>query len=123
MDQAANSILQCGAAGAQAATSTFALFVAAGFIAFNSIRIFLYLPQLRTCLRDRTGCASINLWTWSGWMAANFFTGLYMWTSLGDGWGLALNMSNAGMCAATVAVTMWKRRRYRRVGDTLVAAA
>ena len=41
--------------------------VAACFVVFNTVRIALYLPQLRTCLRDRHGCPTINLFTWCSW--------------------------------------------------------
>lgn len=88
-----------------------AALVAACFVLFNTVRILLYVPQLVTCWRDAAGCPTINLFTWSSWIVANASTGLYMWIFLGDAWGLALNLGNALMCAATVAVTVAKRRR------------
>ena len=100
--------------------------VAACFVVFNTVRIALYLPQLRTCLRDMHGCPTINLFTWCSWIIANASTGLYMWMFQGDAWGLVLNMGNAAMCAATVAVALMKRRRHRnahgpRAGQLSVA--
>jgi hypothetical protein len=89
--------------------------VAACFVVFNTVRIALYLPQLRTCLRDMHGCPTINLFTWCSWIIANASTGLYMWMFQGDAWGLALNLGNAAMCAATVALALVKRRHHRRV--------
>ena len=85
--------------------------VALCFVVFNAVRIALYFPQLRTCLRDVHGCPTINLLTWCSWIVANASTGLYMWMFLGDAWGLVLNLGNAAMCSATVAVTLIKRRR------------
>jgi hypothetical protein len=97
-------------AGRPAASVAGAALVAACFVLFNAVRILLYVPQLVTCCRDTDGCASINLFTWSSWIVANVSTGLYMWIFLDDGWGLALNVGNALMCGATVAVTVAKRR-------------
>ena len=88
--------------------------VALCFVVFNSLRILLYLPQLRTCLRDAEGCPTINLWTWNSWVIANSSTGLYVWIFWGDVWGLLLNLGNASMCAAVVVVTVLKRRRAQR---------
>jgi hypothetical protein len=88
--------------------------VAVCFVVFNAVRIFLYVPQLLTCCRDADGCTGINLFTWSSWIVANASTGLYMWMFQGDAWGLWLNLGNAAMCGATVAVTVMKRQRHRR---------
>ncbi len=85
--------------------------VAFSFLAFNALRIALHVPQLLTCLRDDTGCAAINLWTWSSWIAASISNALYMWLLLGDVCGLMLNLGNAAMCSATVCITCFKRRR------------
>jgi hypothetical protein len=84
--------------------------VAVSFLIFNTIRIALYVPQLRTCWKDVHGCPTINLWTWSSWIMANTSTGLYMWLFLNDSWGLILNLGNAAMCLATVVVTLVKRQ-------------
>lgn len=86
--------------------------VALCFVVFNAVRIALYVPQLRTCLRDVHGCPTINLLTWCSWIVANASTGLYMWMFQGDAWGLVLNLGNAAMCTTTVAVTLIKRRRF-----------
>jgi hypothetical protein len=81
------------------------------FLLFNALRILLYVPQLVTCLRDEGGCPTINVLTWTSWIVANASTGLCMWMFQGDAWGLLLNLGNAAMCAATVGVTLAKRRR------------
>ena len=86
------------------------MLLAVSFLTFNSLRVLLYLPQLLTCWRDRQGCPTINLLTWSSWLAANLSTALYMWVFLNDGWGLLLNLGNALMCLATIVVTLIKRR-------------
>jgi hypothetical protein len=102
------------AAGRPLASIAGAAVVAACFVLFNAVRILLYVPQLVTCCRDEGGCPAINLFTWSSWIVANASTGLYMWIFLGDAWGLVLNVGNALMCGATVAVTVTKRRRRAR---------
>ena len=88
--------------------------VAVCFVVFNAVRILLYLPQLVTCCRDEEGCPAINLFTWSSWIVANASAGLYMWIFQDDPLGLLLNLGNAVMCSATVAVTVVKRRRHAR---------
>jgi hypothetical protein len=85
--------------------------VAACFVLFNAVRVFLYIPQIATCWSDRHGCRTINLYTWCSWLVANASTGLYMWMFQSDLLGLCLNLGNALMCAVTVAITLFKRRQ------------
>lgn len=103
--------VDAGEPAARVATGTV---VAVCFVAFNAVRILLYIPQLVSCCRDEGGCRAINLFTWSSWIVANASTGLYMWIFQSDPWGLWLNLGNAAMCCATVAVTIVKRRRHAR---------
>lgn len=83
--------------------------VAACFVIFNAVRVFLYIPQIATCWNDRQGCPTINLYTWCSWLVANASTGLYMWILQSDLLGLCLNIGNALMCAVTVGITLFKR--------------
>ena len=101
------------ATGSGTAMATPAL-IAFSFLAFNALRIVLHVPQLLTCLRDENGCTTINLWTWSSWIAASLSNALYMWLLLGDVLGLLLNLGNAAMCASTVCIAYFKRRRFVR---------
>jgi hypothetical protein len=87
--------------------------VSFSFVGFNAFRIFLHIPQVLTCLRDAHGCSAINLWTWASLVAASVSTALYMWLCLGDTLGVVLNLANAAMCATTVCITLFKRRRAR----------
>ena len=111
MDLAIDRITGWLNGGESTAMIAAAIIVALSFLIFNALRILLYLPQLRTCWRDRQGCPTINLWTWSSWIAANLSSALYLWVFLNDAWGLLLNLGNALMCLATVVVTLIKRRR------------
>jgi hypothetical protein len=112
MHEATSKIAAWAEAGEPMALIVTGTLVALCFLVFNAVRILLYLPQLKTCLRDQHGCPTINLLTWGSWIVANASSGLYMWMFLGDGWGLVLNLGNAAMCGATVGVAVIKRRRH-----------
>ena len=114
MEQAIAKLHAWASQGAPTGWIVLAAGVALCFVVFNSLRILLYVPQLRTCLRDAQGCPTINLWTWNSWVIANSSTGLYVWIFWGDVWGLLLNLGNATMCAAVVVVTVLKRHRRVR---------
>lgn len=108
---ASNTIHGWIAAGEPLVLIAVGTLVAACFVIFNALRVFLYIPQIATCWNDRQGCPTINLVTWSSWSVANTFTGLYMWMFQSDFLGLCLNLGSALMCAVTVAVTLFKRRQ------------
>lgn len=114
MHDAFTQILAWHSAGESPLQIAAASFVALSFVVFNAIRIFLYLPQLRTCWTDANGCSAINLGTWSSWIFANLSTSVYMGLFQHDVVGAVLNAGNAAMCVATVAVTLAKRRTWRR---------
>ena len=114
MEQAIAKLHTWASQGAPTGWIVLAAGVALCFVVFNSLRILLYVPQLRTCLADAQGCPTINLWTWNSWVIANSSTGLYVWIFWGDVWGLLLNLGNATMCAAVVVVTVLKRHRQLR---------
>ena len=114
MHDAFTQILAWYAAGESPIRIAGASFVALSFVVFNAVRLLMYLPQLRTCWTDANGCSAINLGTWSSWIFANLSTSVYMGLFQHDALGAALNAGNAAMCAATVAVTLAKRRTWRR---------
>jgi hypothetical protein len=114
MEQAIAKLHTWASQGAPTGWIVLAAGVALCFVVFNSLRILLYVPQLRTCLQDAQGCPTINLWTWNSWVIANSSTGLYVWIFWGDVWGLLLNLGNATMCAAVVVVTVLKRHGQLR---------
>jgi hypothetical protein len=111
MTEALNTLNDWIAAGEPVALIAAGGLVAACFLVFNALRVFMYIPQIATCLNDRHGCSAINLYTWCSWLVANASTGLYMWMFQSDVVGLCLNLGNALMCAATVAITVFKRKR------------
>jgi hypothetical protein len=69
------------------------------------------LPQIATCWNDRHGCPTINLCTWCSWLIADTSTGLYTWMFQSGLVGLFLNLGNAMRWAATVAITVFRRRQ------------
>ena len=83
------------------------------FTIFNCLRIFSYLPQILRVARDRHGASAISYATWSLWTAANATTGIYAAINLADVTLAGLNLLNAACCVAVIALTAWKRRRYR----------
>lgn len=119
MQDAFTQIMAWRSAGQSPLWIAGASLVALSFVVFNTIRILLYLPQLRTCWNDANGCSAINLGTWSSWIFANLSTSLYMGLFQHDALGAALNAGNAAMCVATVAVTLFKRRRWWRARGLL----
>jgi len=123
MHDAITQIMAWNVAGEPLLWTVGAAFVALSFVVFNTIRIFLYLPQLRTCWKDAHGCSAINLGTWSSWIFANLSTSVYMGLFQHDAIGAALNAGNAAMCVATVAVTLFKRRQWRQAHGRLGAVA
>jgi hypothetical protein len=114
MTEASDTITGWITAGEPFALIATGALVAACFVTFNVVRVFLYIPQIATCWSDRQGCPTINLYTWCSWLIANASTGLYMWMFQADVLGLLLNLGNAMMCAATVGVTLFKRRQHNR---------
>ncbi len=112
MPDSINTINQWIAAGEPLVLIATGALVAAFFLIFNALRVFLYIPQIVTCIRDERGCPTINLWTWCSWLIANASTGLYMWIFQSDALGLCLNVGNALMCALTVTITVFKRKQH-----------
>jgi hypothetical protein len=112
MIAAPGKIMEWIAAGEPVAMIVAGAMVAAFFVVFNAARVFLYIPQIATCCRDRQGCPTINLLTWCSWLIANASTGLYMWMFQQDLLGLCLNLGNALMCGVTVVVTVVKRKQH-----------
>lgn len=56
MDEAMSKIVAWGQAGEPLALIVTGTLVAVCFVVFNAARILLYLPQLKTGLRDQHGC-------------------------------------------------------------------
>ena len=123
MNDAFTQIMAWHSAGQRPLWIAGASLVALSFVIFNAIRIFLYVPQLRTCWNDTNGCSAINLGTWSSWIFANLSTAIYMGLFQQDAIGAVLNAGNACMCAMTVAVTLVKRRKWRTAQGKPAATA
>jgi hypothetical protein len=87
------------------------------FSFFNSLRIFSYLPQIVTVMRDTQGATAISYSTWALWTAANASTALYATVCLHDAALAQVNALNAAFCAVVIGLTAFKRRQLRRRVD------
>jgi hypothetical protein len=84
------------------------------FMACNSIRIFAYIPQMRTAVIDKNGASAISYTTWSLFLVANASTVAYALVNRAD-WSLAACfIGNALCCGVILAITFLKRRQYAR---------
>ena len=84
------------------------------FTACNSVRIFAYIPQMRTAARDKNGASGISYTTWGLFLLAHLSTVAYALVNRAD-WSLALCfIGNALCCVAILAITYVKRRQFAR---------
>lgn len=85
------------------------------FTAVNALRALFYVPQIVAVARSTDGAHDIALCTWWMWAVNNLLGALYTGVAMGDvAMALSFVASIAG-CAATIGLTIWKRRSYRRV--------
>lgn len=76
----------------------------------NSARVFAYIPQIVTALKDSNGAAAISCTTWWLFLVAHLSTVAYALVNQSD-WRLAACFAmNAACCVAILAVTYHKRR-------------
>jgi hypothetical protein len=85
----------------------------AAFAVLNGGRALAYIPQIMRVARDRHGAAAISVTTWSLFAAANVATVFYATVRAKDWVMAAVFGFNAVACVAIVAVTLYKRFRYR----------
>lgn len=83
------------------------------FGACNAVRIFAYLPQIARILRDPGGAAAISCLTWTMFGVSHLTTTIYAVVVLDDILMALMFTGNCLACAAIVALTAAKRRRYR----------
>jgi hypothetical protein len=82
------------------------------FTTFNALRVISYLPQIYRIAHDANGASAISYSTWFLWTAANGSTAIYSFSNLGDITLGLTNGFNALCCAAVVALTVFKHRRF-----------
>lgn len=86
--------------------------VLAAFMAVNSLRVLAYVPQMLAAARDAHGASGISYATWILFLVSHLTTILYALVCLGDGVMAWVFFGNALACAAIIAITFFKRRRY-----------
>lgn len=87
--------------------------LALAFALFNSARLLSYLPTL-WAIHASGNSSQHSLWTWCCWCGANLTMAAWVHEHNGRRWDrvVALNASNALMCAATIVLIL-----YHRVGE------
>ena len=85
--------------------------VAALYSGLGNLLAFLYLPQICTIWRSRSGAHDISLSAWFLWTVFAFITVCYALLVARDARFGAVSASNLVGCALVTGVTAW--RRYR----------
>lgn len=81
------------------------------FTATNSVRVFAYLPQIRSVARDRHGATAVSLVTWGMFAVSHLSTMAYGLWVVADGRMVLIFGANALCCVAIVGLTAHKRAR------------
>jgi len=79
------------------------------FTACNSVRVFAYVPQIRSVARDRNGASAISLTTWGMFAVSHLSTMAYGHFVVADGKMALIFGANTLCCLAILALTLAKR--------------
>ena len=79
------------------------------FTATNSVRVFAYLPQIRSVARDRNGASAVSLATWGMFTVSHLSTMAYGLLVVSDAKMAAIFGVNALCSIVIVALTLHKR--------------
>ena len=91
------------------------------FSVCNSLRLFAYLPQLVSVLRDRNGASGVSLTTWTLFTLANGSTTTYALIIIGDTRMSVLFAFNT-IFSFGIAFGTFVKRRIRAPGTVSLAA-
>ena len=96
---------------------TYLALVTWGFTFFNSVRMLSYLPT-RWAIQTSGDSSQHSLWTWCTWLGANPTMAAWLHEQNGARLSRAVwvNLGNASMCAATVALIAAHRSWPFRAG-------
>ncbi|ACM20048.1 hypothetical protein Geob_1690 [Geotalea daltonii FRC-32] len=75
------------------------------------VAVLLYLPQIRTILRNKEEVGSFSLITFGGWSVGSIITALYAWTLIGDPMFAAVSLAN--MLGSGTVFTLVAGRRLK----------
>ena len=80
------------------------------FTFFNSVRLLSYLPTLALIVEQQNS-SQHSLLTWCTWLGANLTMAGWLHEHSGRRFNraVAVNLVNAAMCCATVALIVWYR--------------
>jgi hypothetical protein len=75
------------------------------FTLFNSVRLLSYLPTM-WAIQASGDSSQHSLWTWCTWLGANVTMAAWLYEQNGQrlSRAVAVNLGNASMCTATVAL-------------------
>jgi hypothetical protein len=92
-------------AAAPRSRPTYLAAVTWAFTLFNSVRMLSYLPTL-SAIQTSGDSSQHSLWTWCTWLGANVTMAAWLYEQNGQRLrrAIAVNLGNASMCAATVAL-------------------
>lgn len=82
------------------------------YLAFNSVRVFSYVPQIISVAKDKSPAKAISLMTWSFWTFANLTTALYATFVVPDYLLSIMSYGNTLGCGIVVAMVICKRKKY-----------
>lgn len=99
-----------GLARPAATRSGYLLLLSWAFALFNTLRLFAYLPTL-AAIHASGDSSQHSLWTWGTWLGANLTMAAWLYEQSGRraNRAAAVNLGNALMCAAAVALIAWYR--------------
>jgi hypothetical protein len=93
------------AAAGPCARPTYLAVLTWAFTLFNSVRMLSYLPTM-WAIQASGDSSQHSLWTWCTWLGANVTMAAWLYEQNGQrlSRAVAVNLGNAAMCAATVAL-------------------
>lgn len=83
------------------------------FAACNSVRMFAYLPQIRSAARDTSGASAISCTTWGLFLITHVSTIAYALINRQDLWMAVCFFGNALCCVLILSIVFYKRRCAR----------
>lgn len=82
------------------------------FTICNSLRLFAYMPQILSAVRDQGNCAGVSCATWTMFLLANSSASAYALINLADSRMAVVFAVNAACCAVILAIVSYKRRHF-----------
>ena len=87
------------------------------YVVTNSLRVFFYLPQIRTVWKANDGAMALSITTWAFWTFANLTAMLYGWLVIHDHAFSAIFLGNMAGTGTVTLIAMTKRFDKRTSRD------